>query len=253
MSQRGMHKECTSACICYHCANNYKLTSKGDCHPCMDCDQSLDNEGTMRTDPENGYRTVCSKFKRGWNLMYRTHEIELNGKKFELPIVNMSDEIAIAVFDMLVHPEYVLPAAMALQGLIQENKIKFDTIVAPECKVIPLAYELATDYDCDMVILRKSEKKYNEDALAYPVTSITTDGAQLLHLTKWDHEKICGKKVLILDDVVSTGGTLDSIKRMMQLAQASVVGVATPIAEGDAADKYPDLIYAARTPIYPAY
>ncbi|MCM1221847.1 MAG: adenine phosphoribosyltransferase [Lachnospiraceae bacterium] len=181
----------------------------------------------------------------------KTYEIELNGKKFQLPVVPISDEFSIAVVDMLVQHQLVLPAAMELQDQINAKKLKFDVIVAPECKSIPLAYELATDYDCDLVILRKSEKKYNQDFLAYPVKSITTEGVQLLHLNEIDATKLTGKYCLILDDVVSTGGTLDSIKRMMEIVQCTVVGVAAVAAEGNAADEYPGLMYAVKTPLIP--
>ena len=116
-------------------------------------------------------------------------------------------------------------------------------------KGIPLAYEMARQVEKPYIVARKGEKLYMVEPIVVEVRSITTTGVQRLVLDKTDAELMRGKKVLIVDDVVSTGESLAAIETLVNEAGGNIVGKAFVLAEGDAKDR-DDIIYLEPLPLF---
>ena len=125
----------------------------------------------------------------------------------------------------------------------------FDVIITAESKGIPLAYEMARQSGKPYVVARKSVKLYMTDPISVTVKSITTAAEQVLHLSKEKAELINGKKVLILDDVISTGESLNALEKLTEAAGGTITGKAAVLAEGDAADR-DDIIFLEKLPLF---
>jgi adenine phosphoribosyltransferase len=135
-------------------------------------------------------------------------------------------------------------AAKTLFKLInsEESRVaggKFDAIVTAESKAIALTEQLAELMRMDRyVVLRKSVKAYMEDPISVETKSITTLGTQMLYLDRLDMELIRGKNILMVDDVVSTGGTLDAIIQVAEKAEFNIALIACVLTEGEKRDNY---------------
>ena len=172
--------------------------------------------------------------------------LEVAGVKRCLPYVDINDELAFASFVVISDTELVSAAA----PLLAEKIGNVDMIVTAEAKGIALAYEISRLLGLkEFIVARKSEKSYMKDTLEVSVKSITTTSKQHLYLDGSDREKINGKKVCLLDDVVSTGDSLKAMEQLVIKAGAEVVKKAAILAEGEAA-KRDDLIYLEVLPLF---
>lgn len=165
--------------------------------------------------------------------MSDNYAIEIAGIKRELRLFEVKPGLKIAILNILGDTELVQAAAQALAKRIAD--LDFDIIVTAEAKSIPLAYALSTEMKKPYVILRKSYKPYMGAALKAETLSITTGQPQVLILDEKDRALVKGKKVLIVDDVISTGSTLQGMRMVLDKAEATVSGEAAILTEGDRA------------------
>lgn len=158
------------------------------------------------------------------------YRIKLCGLKRDLPLFEVAPGIKIAIFNILGDTEIVKKTARALAKKLAK---KADVLVTPEVKSIPLAYELSKILKIPYVVTRKIKKPYMVNSLSRQVVSITTGEPQTLWLDGKDRKVIKGKKVILVDDVVSTGSTLKGLRRLMKKAGARVVTQAVVFTEGN--------------------
>ena len=174
------------------------------------------------------------------------YEIEIAGLKRKLPLCPINDELSIGAFVMFGDIEITRAAAKALLDKAPE----FDVIVTAESKGIPLAYEMArSSENKDYVVCRKAQKLYMLDIIETVVESITTDHVQKLCLGQSDIDLLEGRKVLIVDDVISTGESLRSIEKLLAKVNCTVVGKMSVLVEGDAIQRN-DIIYLEELPLF---
>ena len=179
----------------------------------------------------------------------RFHELHIAGCTRQLPILNLSDTKAIAAFVVLGDVELAEKCAEALLEKVPKDT---EIIMTAETKGIPMAEELARLMGHSRyVTARKSVKAYMEDPLFVEDESITTLGKQRLYLMQEDAALIKGKRVLLLDDVISLGGSMKALRNLAEKAGGTVVGQAAAVAEGDAA-KRTDIIFLASMPLFKA-
>ena len=163
-----------------------------------------------------------------------TYSIEIAGVKRELPLFEIKPGLRIAILNILGDTELVQACALALGKEIK--KFEYDILVTAEAKSIPLAHALSVETKKPYVILRKTYKPYMGDALKAETLSITTGQPQVLILDEKDRKAIQGKKVIILDDVISTGSTLQGMRMILDKSNAIVVAEAAILTEGDRAE-----------------
>jgi adenine phosphoribosyltransferase len=164
-------------------------------------------------------------------MTHQTYAIEIAGLKRDLRLFEIKPGLRIAILNILGDTELVQVCARELGTKL--NGTKFDVLVTAEAKSIPLAYALAVEMNKPYIVLRKTYKPYMGDALKAETLSITTGQPQILVLDEKDREFMKGKKVLLVDDVISTGSTLQGMKMLMDKAEAEVVGEAAILTEGD--------------------
>lgn len=179
----------------------------------------------------------------------RFYDLNVAGCKRRLPIINLSDEIAIAAFILLGDVELTDRCAEALVAKIPANT---DVIMTAATKGIPLAAALARQTGrARYVVARKSVKAYMKNPLSVEDESITTAGKQRLYLMEEDAQMISGKNVLLADDVISTGGSMLAMRKLVEKAGGNIAGEMAVLAEGDAA-KRKDIIFLAELPLFEA-
>lgn len=166
-------------------------------------------------------------------LKRETYSIEIAGLKRELPLFEIKPGLKIAILNILGDTELVQASACELAKKIKD--VDYDIIVTAEAKSIPLAYALSVETKKPYIILRKIYKPYMGDAIQAETLSITTGQPQVLILDEKDREVIQGKKVLIVDDVISTGSTLQGMRMILDKVGASVMGEGAILTEGDRA------------------
>jgi adenine phosphoribosyltransferase len=164
---------------------------------------------------------------------YETYAIEIAGLKRDLRLFEIKPGLRIAILNILGDTELVQACAKELSEKL--NDIEYDVLVTAEAKSIPLAHALSVKTEKPYVILRKTYKPYMGDALKAETLSITTGQPQILILDEKDRELIQGKKVVILDDVISTGSTLQGMRMILEKAGASIAREAAILTEGDRA------------------
>lgn len=160
-----------------------------------------------------------------------TYAIEIAGVKRNLPLFEIKPGLRIAILNILGDTELVQACARGLAKQIQS--IEYDMLVTAEAKSIPLAHALSVETKKPYIVLRKMYKPYMGDALKAETLSITTGQPQILILDEKDRESIKGKKVLIVDDVISTGSTLQGMHMILDKAGATIAGEAAILTEGD--------------------
>lgn len=175
----------------------------------------------------------------------RYHEMKIAGLDRKLPICKLNDKISIAGFIMFGDAELTVATASELLKRVPE----FDIIVTAEAKGIPLAHELSRQSGKKYLVCRKSAKLYMVNPVLVPVKTISTAADQSLILDEPDLLELKGKRVLIADDVISTGGALLALESLVEKAEGIVVAKATVLAEGDAADRK-DIIYLEKLPLF---
>ena len=164
---------------------------------------------------------------------HETYSIEIAGVKRELRLFEIKPGLRIAILNILGDTELVQSCARELAKKLEE--VEYDILVTAEAKSIPLAYALSVETKKPYMVLRKSYKPYMGNALKAETLSITTGQPQVLILDEKDSDLIKGRKVVILDDVISTGSTLQGMRMILDKANASVVAEAAILTEGDRA------------------
>lgn len=177
--------------------------------------------------------------------MSESYKMTIAGLERELPYCAINEKLDIAAFIMFSDVELTVACATELLKKAPD----FDVILTAETKGIPLAYEMARQSGKTYVVVRKSVKLYMKNPTKVTVKSITTAKEQTMYLGEEDMEKIKGKRVLIVDDVISTGESLHAIEKFCEQAQASICGEAAVLAEGDSADR-DDIIYLEKLPLF---
>ncbi len=176
------------------------------------------------------------------------YEIDIAGLKRELPICKVTDDLYIGAFVIFGDVELTVHCAAELLKLAPD----YDYLIAPEAKAIPLLYEMARQSGADKYFLaRKKAKAYMSGVLEVEVQSITTAGKQTLVMDTEDAELIRGKRMLILDDVISTGESLHAMEVLVEKCGGIVAGRMAILAEGDAANRE-DIITLAPLPLFNA-
>ena len=175
-----------------------------------------------------------------------TYKMNVAGLTRDLPLCPLNDSLMIAAFVIFGDVELTCACAKALL----EKTPEFDYMVAPEAKSIPLIHEMARQSGRnDYFLVRKAPKLYMNGVFEVEDRSITTQGVQKLYMDGADAKKMKGKRILILDDVISTGGSLAAVENLVNQAGGIVVGRMAILAEGDAADR-DDIIFLEKLPLF---
>ncbi len=178
-----------------------------------------------------------------------TYPVTIAGLRRDLPLFEVRPGLRIAVLNILGDTELVEAAADALAEKIREAGIDFDVLVTAEAKSIPLVHALSVRVKKPYVVLRKVYKPYMGEAIEAETLSITTGKPQKLYLDEKDRELLQGKRVLLVDDVISTGSTLQGMRLVMEKAGAQVVGEAAIFTEGERS-KWRDIISLGHLPLF---
>lgn len=173
------------------------------------------------------------------------YKMTIAGLERELELFPVNENLNIAAFIMFNDVEITEACAKALLDICP----KHDVVVTAEAKGIPLCYEMARQGCRSYVIARKGIKVYMGAPLEVSVKSITTADEQKLYLSEDDVNFLEGKKVLIVDDVISTGKSLEALESLIAQTGAEVVGKAAVLAEGDAKDR-DDIIFLEELPLF---
>ena len=175
-----------------------------------------------------------------------TYNMTIGGVKHALPICKLNDNLAIGAFVIFGNVELTCACAKALL----EKAPEFDYMIAPEAKAIPLIHEMARQSGRnDYMLVRKNKKAYMQSVFEVEVQSITTAGTQKLYMDGADAEKMKGKRILVLDDVISTGESIRAVEELVEKAGGIVVGRMAVLAEGEAA-KRDDIIFLEPLPLF---
>ena len=166
--------------------------------------------------------------------------IQRNLKRFPV-----NEKLDIAAFILFGDTEITVAASTELLKKVPE----FDIILTPEAKSIPLAYEMSRQSGKPYVVARKGMKVYLGEPVKVEVRSITTDRVQTLYLGSDEAERIKGKRVLIVDDVISTGESLVAVRQLVEKAGGIEIGAAAVLAEGDASERT-DIIFLEPLPLF---
>lgn len=174
------------------------------------------------------------------------YKINVAGLERELPLCPISDTLNIAAFILFGDVELTERSAEALYKLAPD----FDVMITAESKGIPLIHSMCRISGKNRYILaRKSVKLYMRDVVKCETQSITTAAAQTLYINGEDAEYMKGKRVLIVDDVISTGGSLASLENLVLQSGGEIVGKMAILAEGDAIARK-DIIYLSPLPLF---
>ena len=174
-----------------------------------------------------------------------SYKIKIAGLQRELEKFSVNDNLDIAAFIFFGDVEVTVAAATELRKKVPT----FDVILTPEAKSIPLAYEMSRQSGKKYVVARKGVKVYMRDPLSVTVKSITTDSEQRLFLGSGDVETIKGKRVLIVDDVISTGESLIAVQKLVETAGGIIAASCSVLAEGDAANR-DDIVFLEPLPLF---
>lgn len=177
-----------------------------------------------------------------------TYEMDIAGLKRELPLCKVSDDLYIGAFVMFGDVELTVHCATELLKRAPE----YDYLIAPEAKAIPLLYEMARQSGAEKYFLaRKGAKAYMTGVFEVEVRSITTMHIQKLVIDKADAELMRGKRILIIDDVISTGESLHAMEELVTRAGGIIAGKMAVLAEGDAYNRT-DIITLGKLPLFNA-
>ncbi|MEA4919833.1 MAG: phosphoribosyltransferase family protein [Clostridiaceae bacterium] len=174
------------------------------------------------------------------------YKMNIAGHERKLPLCPISDELSIGAFVIFGDVELTCACAAELLKLAP----KYDYLITAESKGIPLIHEMARQHGDDTYFLaRKSVKLYMKNVISAEVHSITTSSKQTLYLDGEHAEKMKGKKILIVDDVISTGDSLRAIEALVTKAGGIICGKMAVLAEGDAQNRN-DIIYLEKLPLF---
>ncbi|MDE2636465.1 MAG: phosphoribosyltransferase family protein [Chloroflexota bacterium] len=175
------------------------------------------------------------------------HSVVVAGVARELPLMEIKPGVKIAILNILGDYEFVNAASAELAQLLADRDI--DVLVTAEAKSIPLAHALSSEMRLPYVVLRKTHKPYMGDALQSETLSITTGQPQTLFLDAKDRRLVAGRRIAIVDDVISTGSTLQGMRLIMDKADANVVAEAAIFTEGDRA-QWHDIVALGHLPVW---
>ena len=178
----------------------------------------------------------------------KTYRMNIAGLTRELPRCPLNDSLQIGAFVIFGDPELTVACAAELLKKAPD----YDYIITAEAKGIPLAHEMARQHgDAKCFLARKGAKLYMRDIFDVSVHSITTAKEQHLYLDGADAQLIKGKRILIVDDVISTGESLAALEALVEKAGGNICGRMAILAEGDAQERE-DLIYLEKLPLFNA-
>lgn len=176
-----------------------------------------------------------------------TYDINIAGMHRDLPIFPLNDSLAIGAFVIFGDVELTIHCAAELLKKMPEC----DYLIAPEAKAIPLLYEMSRQSGVKYLLARKKAKAYMSGVFEVNVKSITTEGDQTLVIDTADAEAMAGKRIVIIDDVISTGESLRAMEELVNRAGGNIVARMAVLAEGDAKDRE-DITVLAPLPLFHA-
>jgi adenine phosphoribosyltransferase len=174
-----------------------------------------------------------------------TYRVDVAGLTRELPLFEVAPGVRIAVFNLLGDAEVVEAASIELAKRLAD--VEHDALVTAETKSVPLLYHLALVSRKPWVVLRKAYKPYMGDAVSAQTHSITTGAPQMLFLDEKDQGLVREKRVVLVDDVISTGSTVEGMRELMNSVGATVVGQAAVFTEGEPRD---DVVALGHLPVF---
>lgn len=175
------------------------------------------------------------------------YPIEIAGVKRDLPLFQIAPGLRIAILNILGDTELVQACGKALAEKL--SMVDYEIIVTAEAKSIPIAHALSVETKKPYVVLRKSYKPYMGNAIQAETLSITTGQPQTLILDEKDKTLVQGKNVIILDDVISTGSTLQGMRMILDKAGAAVVREVAILTEGEKS-KWLHIISLGHLPVF---
>lgn len=174
------------------------------------------------------------------------YRMKVAGLERDLPICPLNENLSIAGFVIFGDQELTVACARELLAKAPE----YDYIITAEAKGIPLAHEMARQHgDAKYILARKGPKLYMRDIFSVCVHSITTAQEQKLFLDGADAALMQGKRILLVDDVISTGESLKALEALVEKAGGQICGRMAILAEGDAQDRS-DLVYLEKLPLF---
>lgn len=174
------------------------------------------------------------------------YEMKVAGLTRQLPLCPVNDDLTIAGFVIFGDAQLTVNCARELLAKAPE----YDVLITAEAKGIPLAHEMARQHgDEKYIVARKAKKLYMTDVFGVDVHSITTMAMQHLYIDGKDAELMKGRRVLIVDDVISTGESLSAIEKLVTKAGGNIVGRLAILAEGEAQTR-PDITYLEKLPLF---
>lgn len=176
-----------------------------------------------------------------------TYQIEIRGVVRELPLFEVAPGLRIAVLNLLGDTELVQACAEALAEKLE--RFEYDLFVTAEAKSIPLVQAMAMQANKRYIVLRKTVKGYMGETLEVETVSITTGMPQTLYMDEKDRSLVKAKKVVLVDDVISTGSTLEGMRSLIQQAQAEIVAEAAVFTEGEAGD-WNEIVALGHLPLF---
>lgn len=180
--------------------------------------------------------------------MKKCYTMKIAGLERDLPLCKVADDFYIAGFVMFGDVDITVKAAEELLKRAPE----FDVMITAESKGIPLLYEMARQAGHNYyIVARKGPKVYMEDIITTKVDSITTTHTQTLCIGRAEADAMRGKRVLVVDDVISTGESLAALETLINQVGGKIVGRMAVLAEGDAASR-DDLIFLEKLPVFHA-
>ncbi len=177
--------------------------------------------------------------------MADSYKMTIAGLERELPLCRLNEHLRIAAFVIFGDVEITVASAAALLKKCPD----FDYIVTPEAKSIPLAYEMSRQSGKPYFVARKGPKGYMTDPVHVSVKSITTEKVQTLYLDGLEGRKMSGKRVLIVDDVITTGESLHAVEELLKPFGCEIAAKAAILAEGDAAERK-DILFLEPLPLF---
>ncbi len=175
-----------------------------------------------------------------------TYRVEVAGLVRHFPLFEVAPGVRIAIFNMLGDTYMVKAAAAALAERLKSTPA--EVLVTAEAKSIPLIYEMSALMGLPYVVLRKTYKTYMGEAIKAETVSITTGNTQTLYLDEKDQALIRDKMVIIVDDVISTGSTLQGMKQVVDTAGGDISKIATIFTEGDS--DWSDIVALENLPVF---
>ena len=199
-------------------------------------------------------RLLCAAARRQDRLkefcIMPVYPMDIAGLHRELPICKVTDDLYIGAFICFGDAELTVACARDMLAMLEADS--YDYLFTAEAKSIPLIHEMARQSGAKKYfIARKGPKAYMPDPIHVEDKSITTAGVQRLYLGRDDADLIRGKRILLMDDVISTGGSIHAMEELVKLAGGTVVGRVAVLAEGDAAER-DDIKFLAPLPVFNA-